>query len=167
VVCRLSRHRSEFGWGWWLRLGLWRARCRTDSSYYFGTSQWPTDVAVPQAWLEFDVEDIEAATRELEERGFRLLVQNRTGVTRLLSPEGLLVASPSRPGCVARSRNADRFTLRRPGFIETRVTESQPTRPDTTDTRWRDGAFTRPPARWRNRSQEFVGPHAWCADRWR
>jgi catechol 2,3-dioxygenase-like lactoylglutathione lyase family enzyme len=31
----------------------------------FGTNQWPTDVAVPQAWLEFDVDDIEAATREL------------------------------------------------------------------------------------------------------
>ena len=58
----------------------------------FGTNQWPADVAVPQAWLEFDVDDIEAATRELEERGFRLLVQNRTEpwgqvVTRLLSPE--------------------------------------------------------------------------------
>jgi hypothetical protein len=53
-------------------------------------------VPVPQAWLEFDVDDIEAATRELEERGFHLLVRNRTEpwgqvVTRLLSPEGLLV----------------------------------------------------------------------------
>jgi hypothetical protein len=62
----------------------------------FGTNQWPTDVAVPHAWLEFHVDDVEAATRELEERGFRLLVRNRTEpssqvVTRLLSPEGLLV----------------------------------------------------------------------------
>lgn len=62
----------------------------------FGTSEWPADTAVPHAWLEFDVEDIEAATRELEERGYRLLVRNRTEpwgqvVTRLLSPEGLLV----------------------------------------------------------------------------
>lgn len=62
----------------------------------FGTSEWPPDTAVPQAWLEFDVDDIEAATRELEEQGFRLLVRNRTEpwgqvVTRLLSPEGLLV----------------------------------------------------------------------------
>jgi catechol 2,3-dioxygenase-like lactoylglutathione lyase family enzyme len=62
----------------------------------FGTSEWPADTAVPRAWLEFDVDDIEAATRELEERGFRLLVRNRTEpwgqvVTRLLSPEGLLV----------------------------------------------------------------------------
>jgi hypothetical protein len=62
----------------------------------FGTSEWPGDTAAPQAWLEFDVEDIEAATRELEERGYRLLVRHRTEpwgqvVTRLLSPEGLLV----------------------------------------------------------------------------
>ena len=62
----------------------------------FGTSEWPADTAVPHAWLEFDVDDIEAATRELEEQGYRLLVRNRTEpwgqvVTRLLSPEGLLV----------------------------------------------------------------------------
>jgi catechol 2,3-dioxygenase-like lactoylglutathione lyase family enzyme len=62
----------------------------------FGTSEWPADTAVPHAWLEFDVDDIETATRELEERGYRLLVRNRTEpwgqvVTRLLSPEGLLV----------------------------------------------------------------------------
>ena len=62
----------------------------------FGTNHWPPDVTVPQAWLEFDVDDIEAAALELEERGFRLLVRNRTEpwgqvVTRLLSPEGLLV----------------------------------------------------------------------------
>ena len=62
----------------------------------FGTSDWPADTAVPHAWLEFDVDDIEAATKELEEHGYRLLVRNRTEpwgqvVTRLLSPEGLLV----------------------------------------------------------------------------
>jgi len=62
----------------------------------FGTSEWPADTTVPHAWLELDVDDIEAATRELEERGYRLLVRNRTEpwgqiVTRLLSPEGLLV----------------------------------------------------------------------------
>ena len=62
----------------------------------FGTSEWPADTAVPHAWLELDVDDIETATRELEERGYRLLVRNRTEpwgqiVTRLLSPEGLLV----------------------------------------------------------------------------
>jgi catechol 2,3-dioxygenase-like lactoylglutathione lyase family enzyme len=62
----------------------------------FGTGEWPADTAVPQAWLEFDVDDIEAATHDLEGRGYRILVRNRTEpwgqvVTRLLSPEGLLV----------------------------------------------------------------------------
>jgi len=62
----------------------------------FGADEWPADTPVPQAWLEFDVDDIEVATRELEGRGYRMLVRNRTEpwgqvVTRLLSPEGLLV----------------------------------------------------------------------------
>ena len=62
----------------------------------FGTSEWPAEVARPQAWLEFDVHDVEGATRELEGRGYRLLVSNRTEpwgqvVSRLISPEGLLV----------------------------------------------------------------------------
>ena len=62
----------------------------------FGTDRWPEGTAVPQAWLEFDVEDIDAATSELEERGYHLLVNKRTEpwgqvVSRLLSPEGLLV----------------------------------------------------------------------------
>ncbi len=62
----------------------------------FGKAEWPPEVPVPQAWIEFDVEDIEAATREIEERGYRVLVSLRKEpwgqtVTRLLGPEGLLV----------------------------------------------------------------------------
>ena len=62
----------------------------------FGSDEWPPDVVTPHAWLEFDVDDIEIASRELEERGYRLLVRARTEpwgqvVTRLISPEGLLV----------------------------------------------------------------------------
>ena len=62
----------------------------------FGSGTWPSDVVTPHAWLEFDVDDIEIASRELEERGYRLLVRARTErwgqvVTRLISPEGLLV----------------------------------------------------------------------------
>jgi len=34
----------------------------------FGTDQWPGDLSVPQAWIEFDVEDIEKATAELNRR---------------------------------------------------------------------------------------------------
>ena len=62
----------------------------------FGQGSWPEHIPVPQAWLEFDVEDIELATQELESRGYRLLVRNRKEpwgqtVSRFLSPEGLLV----------------------------------------------------------------------------
>ena len=68
----------------------------------FGTGVWPADVPAPQAWLEFDVDDVAAATREMEERGYRLLVANRTEpwgqvVSRVLSPEGLLVGLTMTP----------------------------------------------------------------------
>lgn len=63
----------------------------------FGTDTWPNDVPVPQAWLEFDVKNVEAATEELREQGYKLLVSGQKEpwgqiVTRLLSPEGILVA---------------------------------------------------------------------------
>jgi catechol 2,3-dioxygenase-like lactoylglutathione lyase family enzyme len=62
----------------------------------FGTTTWPPDVPVPHAWLELDVEDVAAATAELEARGYPMLVANRREpwgqtVSRFLSPEGLLV----------------------------------------------------------------------------
>jgi len=65
----------------------------------FGTNLWPEHIPAPQAWLEFDVEDAAAVTtaaEELAEKGYRLLVKAREEpwgqtVTRLLSPEGLLV----------------------------------------------------------------------------
>lgn len=62
----------------------------------FGDDRWPADLALPQAWIEFDVADMAAATQGLVDRGYRLLVVNREepwgqSVTRLLSPEGLLV----------------------------------------------------------------------------
>jgi catechol 2,3-dioxygenase-like lactoylglutathione lyase family enzyme len=62
----------------------------------FGTDTWPADVPEPQTWMEFDVDDVEAATEELGARGYQTLVANRTEpwgqiVTRLLSPEGLLI----------------------------------------------------------------------------
>jgi hypothetical protein len=68
----------------------------------FGTTEWPGDIQRPQAWLEFDVEDVEAATQELEAAGYKLLVRNRTEpwgqtVTRLISPEGLLVGVTMTP----------------------------------------------------------------------
>ncbi len=62
----------------------------------FGTDKWPEDIPTPQAWIEFDVENVEAATKELKKQGYRLLVAARKEpwgqtVTRFLSPEGLLV----------------------------------------------------------------------------
>jgi hypothetical protein len=32
----------------------------------FSKDAWPTEIPAPQAWLEFDVDDVEKATRELE-----------------------------------------------------------------------------------------------------
>lgn len=62
----------------------------------FGTDSWPRDVTIPQAWLEFDVEDVESTTAELESRGYRMLVKNKKEpwgqtVSRFIDPEGLLV----------------------------------------------------------------------------
>ena len=68
----------------------------------FGTDTWPEGVSVPQAWIEFDVDDVEAATAELADRGYRPLVAARQEpwgqtVTRLLGPEGLLVGVTETP----------------------------------------------------------------------
>jgi catechol 2,3-dioxygenase-like lactoylglutathione lyase family enzyme len=62
----------------------------------FGKDAWPSAVPTPQAWLEFDVEDVEKATVDLESRGYRMLVRNKKEpwgqtVSRFLSPEGILV----------------------------------------------------------------------------
>ena len=61
----------------------------------FGESEWPEEHPIPQGWIEYEVQDLDSATRVLSEKGYRLLVANRTEpwgqtVTRLLSPEGLL-----------------------------------------------------------------------------
>jgi catechol 2,3-dioxygenase-like lactoylglutathione lyase family enzyme len=62
----------------------------------FGARTWPAHLPTPHSWLEFDVEDVASATRLLKERGYSVLVDNRQEpwgqtVTRLLSPEGILV----------------------------------------------------------------------------
>jgi len=68
----------------------------------FGMDQWPGDLPVPQAWIEFDVDNIEQATAELKSQGYKLLVATRKEpwgqvVTRLLGPEGLLVGITHTP----------------------------------------------------------------------
>ena len=62
----------------------------------FGQPTWPEHLPVPQAWLEFDVEDVESATEILEAQGYQVLVSARKEpwgqtVTRFLSPEGILL----------------------------------------------------------------------------
>lgn len=61
----------------------------------FGQEQWPETEPVPQAWIEFEVRDLAAATARLQQQGYHLLVAARDEpwgqiFTRLLSPEGLL-----------------------------------------------------------------------------
>lgn len=68
----------------------------------FGTDSWPDHLPVPQAWLEFDVDDVAAATAELTARGYTSLVAAREEpwgqtVTRLLGPEGLLLGLTHTP----------------------------------------------------------------------
>ena len=65
----------------------------------FGTPEWPSDRPVPQASVEFEVEDaaaVEAAAKEMEERGYPLLHHARQEpwgqtVARLISPENVVV----------------------------------------------------------------------------
>ena len=65
----------------------------------FGTPEWPQDVTVPQASVEFEVADGAAAAdaaAELRRAGFELVHDVREEpwgqtVARLLSPEGLIV----------------------------------------------------------------------------
>jgi catechol 2,3-dioxygenase-like lactoylglutathione lyase family enzyme len=65
----------------------------------FGQDSWPTELPIPQAWLEFDVESpdaVAAAAEEMRAGGHRLLSGSRLEpwgqtTSHLLSPEGLLV----------------------------------------------------------------------------
>src|SRR5689334_3299501 len=62
----------------------------------FGSSLWPDSLPAPRAWLEFDVEDVERATAELESMGYRMLIKNKKEpwgqtVSRFLDSDGLLV----------------------------------------------------------------------------
>lgn len=65
----------------------------------FGESEWPAEVTVPQASIEFEVADPEAvtaATEELRAAGYDLLHSARKEpwgqtVARMLSSEGLIV----------------------------------------------------------------------------
>lgn len=86
-------------------LAVWPLTQAAESC--FDSPEWPADLPVPQAWIEFDVEDIEAATQELKDQGYRVLVAMRKEpweqvVTRLLSPEGMLVGLTVTPSMRSR-----------------------------------------------------------------
>ena len=75
--------------------GLWPLSEAANAC--FGTTEWPADIPVPQASIEFEVADVAAAAAELTAKGHRLIHDARTEpwtqiTARLLSPEGLLVA---------------------------------------------------------------------------
>jgi len=75
--------------------GLWPLSEAATSC--FGTTEWPAEIPVPQASLEFEVSDVAAAAAELTAKGHRLIHQPHTEpwgqiTARLLSPEGLLIA---------------------------------------------------------------------------
>ena len=75
--------------------GLWPLSEAANTC--FGTIEWPTDIPVPQASIEFEVADVADASAELIAKGYRLIHGSRTEpwgqiTSRLLSPEGLLVA---------------------------------------------------------------------------
>jgi catechol 2,3-dioxygenase-like lactoylglutathione lyase family enzyme len=75
--------------------GLWPLSEAANAC--FGTTEWPADIPVPQASIEFEVADVAAAATELKAKGYRLIHEAHTEpwaqiTARLLSPEGLLVA---------------------------------------------------------------------------
>src|SRR5689334_8535236 len=81
--------------------GLWPLAEAADAC--FGTREWPADVPVPQASIEFEVPNVSSAAAELKAKGYRLIHNARTEpwqqiTARLLSPEGLLVAVCYTPG---------------------------------------------------------------------
>lgn len=65
----------------------------------FGSPEWPADVLVPQASVEFEVDDPDAVARaeaELRAAGYELVHPTRTEpwgqtVTRLLTQDGLMI----------------------------------------------------------------------------
>ena len=75
-------------------LGVWPLTDAAQSC--FGTNEWPDDVPVPQATIEFEVPDVQAAADELVAGGHQLVHDTRTEpwgqvIARLLGPEGLLI----------------------------------------------------------------------------
>jgi catechol 2,3-dioxygenase-like lactoylglutathione lyase family enzyme len=77
--------------------GIWPLSQAAEAC--FGTPEWPADRVIPQASIEFEVEDVDAvaaAGDELRQAGFELLHPPRTEpwgqtVTRVLTQDGLIL----------------------------------------------------------------------------
>jgi catechol 2,3-dioxygenase-like lactoylglutathione lyase family enzyme len=77
--------------------GIWPLSEAAESC--FGSPEWPEGLAVPQASIEFEVENpeaVEAGATELQSAGFQILHSARTEpwgqtVARLLTEDGLIV----------------------------------------------------------------------------
>ena len=74
--------------------GVWPLADAAQSC--FGSSDWPDSIPVPQATIEFEVDDVAEAAAELIAKGHTLIHEARTEpwgqtIARLLGPEGLIV----------------------------------------------------------------------------
>ena len=74
--------------------GVWPLREAAEAC--FGQPTWPDDRPVPQASVEFDVDDVPGAAAELEARGYRMIHGARTEpwgqtIARLQTDDGLIV----------------------------------------------------------------------------
>jgi catechol 2,3-dioxygenase-like lactoylglutathione lyase family enzyme len=77
--------------------GVWPIEAAAQSC--FGQDTWPDHIPVPQATIEFELEDVAAvgaATEELAGKGFEIIHGAKEEpwgqtIARFLSPEGLLI----------------------------------------------------------------------------
>lgn len=77
--------------------GLWPLTQAAEAT--FGSAEWPSDLPVPQSWIDFELgspEEVAAGAAELAGKGQRILVGPKVepwgqSTARLLSPEGILV----------------------------------------------------------------------------
>ncbi|WP_407343659.1 VOC family protein [Pengzhenrongella phosphoraccumulans] len=82
------------GFGGVKHFGVWPLK--EAAAACFGQSQWPDSHPVPQACVEFEVDDVEAAAQELVAKGYTLLHPARTEpwhqiIARLQTQDGMLV----------------------------------------------------------------------------
>ena len=80
--------------------GIWPLSAAAHAC--FGINTWPADRPIPQASIEFEVDDVAAAAQELQDEGYQLLHPARIEpwnqtVARLQTQDGLIVGVCSTP----------------------------------------------------------------------